>query len=256
MTPGQLDDYFAGVGAKCLSAVDAEPTRSNQHEIGVTKDMRTHVLRVAEAVLRCSLCLAGRGAGRVDRVWDSYRRGRRCPPWASNLLRHAGEPAPPLTGMASVLPIQSRYGSHEHRRRAVLGAAQQRAPLLHRCPSRIHSEQQLSWLFGVRPGKGFVVREIEPHALKLDLAGRFMLDELGVELEEWMRLDWMSSSSRSARRFPARPLSRTSHVRPWLRTCVPEMTRMPPYSLVWSTRRLCFADLSGRCRQAAPCRLR
>ena len=44
MKRGQLRDYFAGVGAKRLSAVDAEPKRSNQHEIGTTRDMRRQFL--------------------------------------------------------------------------------------------------------------------------------------------------------------------------------------------------------------------
>ena len=34
MQRGQLSDYFEGVGVKRLSAVDAEPKTSNQHEVG------------------------------------------------------------------------------------------------------------------------------------------------------------------------------------------------------------------------------
>ena len=34
MKRGQLADYFEGVGVKRLSAVDAEPMTSNQHEVG------------------------------------------------------------------------------------------------------------------------------------------------------------------------------------------------------------------------------
>ncbi len=41
---GQLRDYFRGVGVKRLSAVDAEPKRSNQHEVGTTRKMRDHFL--------------------------------------------------------------------------------------------------------------------------------------------------------------------------------------------------------------------
>ena len=44
MKYGQLRDHFKGVGAKRLSAVDAEPRSSNQHEIGTTKAMRREFL--------------------------------------------------------------------------------------------------------------------------------------------------------------------------------------------------------------------
>jgi hypothetical protein len=37
---GHLSEYFEGVAVKRLSAVDANPKKSNQHEIGTTRDMR------------------------------------------------------------------------------------------------------------------------------------------------------------------------------------------------------------------------
>ena len=40
----QLREHFKGVGVKPLSAVVAEPTRSNQHEIGTTRAMREQFL--------------------------------------------------------------------------------------------------------------------------------------------------------------------------------------------------------------------
>ncbi len=44
MKRGQLSDYFEGVGVKRLSAVDAEPKTSNQHEVGTTVNMRADFL--------------------------------------------------------------------------------------------------------------------------------------------------------------------------------------------------------------------
>ena len=44
MRRGQLRDYFVGVGVKRLTAVDAEPARSNQHEVGTTRAMRDQFL--------------------------------------------------------------------------------------------------------------------------------------------------------------------------------------------------------------------
>ncbi len=44
MRRGQLRDCFTGAGVKRLTAVDAEPGRSNQHEVGTTRDMRRQFL--------------------------------------------------------------------------------------------------------------------------------------------------------------------------------------------------------------------
>lgn len=40
MNKGLLSEYFEGVAVKRLSAVDADPKRSNQHEVGTTHEMR------------------------------------------------------------------------------------------------------------------------------------------------------------------------------------------------------------------------
>lgn len=40
MNPGYLSEYFEGVAAKKLSAVEADETRSNQHEYHATKNVR------------------------------------------------------------------------------------------------------------------------------------------------------------------------------------------------------------------------
>ena len=44
MRQGQLRDHFAGVGVKRLTAVVAEPARSNQHQVGTTRVMREQFL--------------------------------------------------------------------------------------------------------------------------------------------------------------------------------------------------------------------
>src|SRR6476469_5982079 len=43
MRRGYLSEYFEGVAMKRLSAVDAEPTRSNQHEVGTTPAIREYL---------------------------------------------------------------------------------------------------------------------------------------------------------------------------------------------------------------------
>jgi hypothetical protein len=52
-------------------------------------------------------------------------------------------------------------------------------------PAGSTSEQQLFWLFGLRPeGRSFVSREVSDDEPRLDFAARFILDELGIEFEE------------------------------------------------------------------------
>ena len=48
MKRGVLADYFAGVSVKRLSAVDANPVRSNQHEIGTTREMRLQIIATVD----------------------------------------------------------------------------------------------------------------------------------------------------------------------------------------------------------------
>jgi restriction endonuclease EcoRII-like protein len=52
-------------------------------------------------------------------------------------------------------------------------------------PEASTSEQQLFWLFGVRPeGRSFVSRQVSDDEPRMDFAARFVLDEIGIEFEE------------------------------------------------------------------------
>jgi len=194
---GQLRDYFSGVGAKYLSAVDAEPKRSNQHEIGVTKAMRQQVL-------------GERGqAFSVRYVWLGDERGRftadgtAIPEPDNPQVRRRPTHEGGLTAYAPATYYDSRENQPHRspewrlyypanpvteamREGDALFLAMHNDGLLYFivAPRGSNSEQQLSWLFGVRPGKSFVPREIEAEGPKLGFASRFILDELGVELEE------------------------------------------------------------------------
>ncbi len=61
-------------------------------------------------------------------------------------------------------------------------------------PGGSTSERQLSWLFDLRPGgQRFVSRELADDGPELGFAAHYILDELGVEIEEpdADRLDWI-----------------------------------------------------------------
>ena len=173
MRRGQLRDYFVGVGAKYLSAVDAEPDRSNQHEVGTTKPMRQQFLG-ADTTQHFSVRYVWLGQEQdgftIDGTathYDTRRRNpKRKPEWrlyypANSVTEAMSE------GDALFLALDSDG-------------------LLYFivAPARSTSEQQLSWLFGLRPRKRFVSREVEADEPALDFAARFILDELGVEFQE------------------------------------------------------------------------
>ncbi len=171
---GQLSDYFEGVGVKRLSAVDAEPKTSNQHEVGTTKKMRDDFLGEThqEKFPAIYIWLGDDQEGFTEESWATHYDAR------INKEDRAAEwrlyyPSNPVTAVM-------RAGD-------TLFLAKDQSGVLWFivAPEGSTSEQQLFWLFGLRPeGKSFVSREFSDEEPELDFAARFILDEIGVEFEE------------------------------------------------------------------------
>ena len=140
MRHGQLRDRFAGVGVKRLSAVDAEPARSNQHEVGTTRAMRDQFLGEVQyqrfPVLYIWLGQDQNGFS-VDGTATHYdareRQAHRAAEWRLYYPSNA------VTGAM-------REGD-------ILFLALDNEGLLYFivAPGKSTSEYQLSWLFGLRP---------------------------------------------------------------------------------------------------------
>lgn len=174
MNYGSLRDYFLGVGAKRLSGVDAEPKRSNQHEINTTQAMRRNFLyedgpRKYQAVF----IWLGRDEDdqfQADGTATHYdtRAGQpdRSSEWRLYYPRNA---------------VTEAMGEGD----ALFLALQADATLYFVvAPRGSSSEQQLGWLFGVEPDEGFATREIPHGGPKLDIAARYVLREIGLELDD------------------------------------------------------------------------
>lgn len=171
---GQLRDCFAGVGTKRLTAVDAEPARSNQHEVGTTREMREQFLGEVQYQRFPALYIwLGQDQdgfsveGSATHYDARQRQARRAPEWRLYY------PSNSVTGAM-------REGD-------ILFLALDRDGLLYFvvAPGGSTSEQQLTWLFGVRPsGRSFVSREFLADEPELDFAARYILDEIGVEFED------------------------------------------------------------------------
>ena len=173
MKRGQLSDYFEGVGVKRLSAVDAEPKTSNQHEIGTTKKMRDDFLGETHQgkFPAIYIWLGGDQEGFTEESWATHYDARLNKPRAAEWRLYY--PSNPVTEAM-------REGD-------TLFLAKDQSGLLWFivAPEGSTSEQQLFWLFGLRPeGKSFVSREFSDDEPELDFAARFILDEIGIEFEE------------------------------------------------------------------------
>ena len=174
MRRGQLRDCFAGAGVKRLSAVDSEPRRSNQHEVGTTREMRRQFLgevqRETFRVLYVWLAEDQDGftiEGTATHYDTREQNPGRAPEWRLYY------PSNPVTE------------AMRERDTLFLALTNERLLYFIVAPQGSTSEQQLSWLFDLHPtGRSFVSREVDEDGPELDFAARFILDEIGIEFEE------------------------------------------------------------------------
>lgn len=173
MTNSYLRDHFVGVGAKRLTAVDAEPIRSNQHEVGTTRDMRLQFLGENHRRKYRTVYVwldddetAILSEGKSTHYDARKDRPHRSPEWR---LYYPDNP---------VTEIMSQGDS------LFLAMARDESIYFVVAPADSTSERQLIWLFGLNPvGQTFVSREIDEEGIELGFAARFILDELGIETE-------------------------------------------------------------------------
>ena len=173
MRLGQLRDQFVGAGAKRLSAVDAEPKRSNQHEVGTTREMRERFLGEGDERFRVVYVLLGRDENVIRAHGYATHYDAR-----KNQFHRAAEwrlyyPANPVTEAM-------REGD-------TLFLAMDRKRVLYFVVATTGStgENQLSWLFGLYPtSRSFETRDLSEHERKLDISARRVLDEIGIEFED------------------------------------------------------------------------
>ena len=173
MNRGQLADYFVGVGVKRLSAVDAEPRRSNQHEVGTTREMRTEFLGETHQERFDAIYIwlgKDQDGFTVEDTATHYDARLNIPKRSEWRLYY------PTNSVTEAM----REGD-------TLFLAKHRSGILYFIvtPEGSTSEQQLFWLFDLRPeGNLFVSREFSDKESELDFAARFILDEIGIEFEE------------------------------------------------------------------------
>jgi EcoRII C terminal len=175
MKKGHLSEYFEGVAVKQLSAVDADPRTSNQHEIGTTPEMRKFLGEIQKNKFDVNYIWLGdeqEGFSYQDCAthYDTrLNQPNRRPEWR---LYYSSNPVTEIMREGDTLFLAKQPGD------CLLF-------VIVRSGSTI--ENQLLWLFGFdsQPDLKFLAQEYSgDNDATLDFAARFVLDELGIEFED------------------------------------------------------------------------
>jgi EcoRII C terminal len=175
MNKGLLSEYFEGVAVKRLSAVDTDPKRSNQHEVGTTRDMRRFLGENHQQQFDVNYIWLGDeqdGIPCPDTAthYDSrLNQPNRSPEWR---LYYSSNMVTEIMQEGDTLFLAKRPGNEL---------------LFVVVPAGSTIESQLLWLFSFdeQPDLKFTAQEyVGINDSTLDFAARFILDELGIEFED------------------------------------------------------------------------
>lgn len=176
MKKGYLSEYFKGVSFKRLSAVDAETKKSNQHEIGTTKQIRASLLGEKEEKFQASFIWF---LGENERIteygelthYDSRKNNPdRSPEWRLYYTSNG------------VTELMSEGDS------LFLAKPRINNTLLFIIAKPDSTEEaQLKWLFGIEGQLPLKFESISTEGnrdYELDFTANSILEEIGIELED------------------------------------------------------------------------
>jgi hypothetical protein len=174
MKKGYLSDYFSGVAVKLLSAVEADPLRSNQHEFGTNQEMRRFLREARQAFSATYIFLSAEqesitATGIVTLYNSRENKPARSPEWR---IYYDTNSITQLMREGDMLFVAKKADDHL---------------LFIIAPLQSEMQHQLLWLFGFdsQPGLQFSAREFAPDTGgELDFASRLILDEIGIEYED------------------------------------------------------------------------
>jgi len=175
MKKGFLSEYFNGVVAKRLSGVESNPVKSNQHEFNGVKQLKPLLgkEKLADCPVRF-IWLGDENEGFSENstvTWYDSRKNNPNRP-AEYRLYFRSNPVMELASEGDLLIVARRSSGEIMIIVATAGST---------------VENQLLWLFGVpvQIGTSFEYREFEDKEdTEVDFAARYILDELGIEIEE------------------------------------------------------------------------
>jgi len=173
MNKGHLSEYFEGVGIKTLSAVDSEPNKSNQHEIGTTVPMRKFLGTDKKTFDVTYIWLSDEQETITEQGWATHYNSREGKPRSAEYRLYY-----PSNMVTEVMSAGDTL---------FLAIRPDKTILFIVVPAGSTIQSQLLWLFGIeeQPKLKFTVQEFEgKDDSKLDFVSRFILDEIGVEFED------------------------------------------------------------------------
>ncbi len=173
MKKGFLSTYFQGVAAKRLSAVEAHPSRSNQHEFNGVQDLK-RILGKDKRTLPARFIYLGEKE-KDTAVADG-----------SVTWYDAKEPHPPRSEYRLYFPTTPVSEKASDGDLLVIGKRPDGSVLVLVAQAGSTVENQVLWLFGLHDfaGTRFAVRDIKNGGdIRLNFAGKFILEALGLELE-------------------------------------------------------------------------
>ncbi|WP_027155580.1 type II restriction endonuclease [Mesorhizobium sp. WSM2561] len=172
MRRGLLSDYFEGVAVKKLSAVEADILRSNQHEFNSSKQFRSLLGRPRRVEYPAKLIwLGGEQEALAEDAFLTWYDSRK-PPRSEHRLYFPTNAVCSVAAEGDLLFIAKRT---DNTLMAII------------TPAESTVQNQLLWLFGLEEqleadyGSKKISRDNDA---ELDFTARYVLDELGIEIEE------------------------------------------------------------------------
>ena len=175
MKAGYLSEFFSGVAMKTLSAVEADPSRSHQHEFNGAKSLMKVFGEAGEKQRFESLFIYLSDGDDEPVVAEGTLT------WYDSRLKHATRTEHRFYFPTNQVSMVAAEGDL-----LVIGRRPDNSLLVIIAQGGSTIASQVQWLFGVHPEhKGFSVREeLETEQDRIHFASAFILEQLGIEPEE------------------------------------------------------------------------
>lgn len=171
MKHGYLSQYFEGVAAKRLSAVEANPKISNQHEFNGVSTLRKIFGDTKSTLKACFMYFDGEDEG--------VATGEGLVTWYDSRENHPTRSEFRLYFSSSDVSAKFMEGDL-----IVIGKRTDDSAMVATARGNSTMEKQLLWLFGLSDedlGEVIKMRNFEKSDQELDFAARYILEELGIQ---------------------------------------------------------------------------
>lgn len=181
MEKGFLSQYFVSVAAKRLSAVEVDPQRSNQHEFNGTRELKSVLGLSTGEKIQFHTRFIWFGGINEGVVTDGFVT------WYDARANH-----PTRSEYRLYFPTNEVMDLGQEGDAVFIAKRTDETLLIIITPSHSTLENQLIWLFG-ESGQldlNFTLKDFRDDDQEVDYPVRFILDELGIDIEE-PESDWL-----------------------------------------------------------------